>query len=115
MTEDQKLSLIGFHAFTGNDYNSSFFRKGKQLCWKVLESKPKFVKTFCNLGVSEIPSAMVTEELEEYVSLLYGAKKKRVNEARYMIFDNKLSKQNKIMDMALLPPCQQTLKFHILR
>lgn len=32
-----------------------------------------------------------------------------------MIFDNKLSKQNKIMDMALLPPCQQTLKLHILR
>ena len=25
-------SLLGFHAFTGNDYCSSFFQKGKKTC-----------------------------------------------------------------------------------
>ena len=87
MTKEQKSSLIGFHAFTGNDYNSSFFRKGKQVCWKVLESKPKYVDTVCNLGASDVPSTKLTDELEEYVSYLYGAKNKRVNEARHVIFD----------------------------
>ena len=79
-----------------------------------MESKPKFVNTFCNLEISDIPSATVIEELEEYASFLYGTKK-RVNKTRYMMFESKLSKQNKIMDMALLPPCQETLKLHILR
>ena len=29
--------LIGFHAFTGNDYDSSFFKRGKQGCFKVMK------------------------------------------------------------------------------
>lgn len=85
----QKLCLVGFHAFTGNDYNSAFFRKGKRMCWKLLETKPRFVDTFCHLGASEALSAHLSEELEEYVSLLYGVKTKNVNEARYVIFDRK--------------------------
>ena len=28
-----KEALIGFHAFTGNDYVSSFFKKSKDTCW----------------------------------------------------------------------------------
>ena len=29
-------ALLGLHAFTGNDYVSSFFRKGKGKCWKLM-------------------------------------------------------------------------------
>ena len=29
-------TLLGLHAFTGNDYVSSFFRKGRENCWKVM-------------------------------------------------------------------------------
>ena len=29
-------ALLGLHDFTGNDYVSSFFRKGKEKCWKVM-------------------------------------------------------------------------------
>ena len=29
-------ALIGFHAFTGNGCISSFFRKGKENCWKLV-------------------------------------------------------------------------------
>ena len=27
---------MGFHSFTGNDYCSAFFGKGKQTCWKIM-------------------------------------------------------------------------------
>lgn len=37
MSEERKRALIGFHAFTGNDYVSSFFRKSKKTCWKLVE------------------------------------------------------------------------------
>ena len=39
-------ALIGFHAFTGNDYISSFFRKGKEKYWKLLEKRNKFQHPF---------------------------------------------------------------------
>ena len=29
-------TLLGLHAFTGNDYVLSFFRKGREKCWKVM-------------------------------------------------------------------------------
>ena len=115
LTSAQKTSLIGFHAFTGNDYNSAFFRKAKPTCWKLMEKKQKFVDTFCNLGVADYPSQRVLDELEEYTSLLYGVKCKEVNEARYTIFERKLSKDKKITDMSVLPPCHQTLDLHIRR
>ena len=31
---EQRSAIIGLHAFSGNDYLSSFFRKGKMKCWK---------------------------------------------------------------------------------
>ena len=43
-------SLLGFHAFTGNDYVSSFFRKGKGVCWKVLQNHSKFENTLSDVG-----------------------------------------------------------------
>ena len=33
-----RAALIGFRAFTGNDYVSSFFKRGKQSCFKVMNS-----------------------------------------------------------------------------
>ena len=33
-----RAALIGFRAFTGNDYVSSFFKCGKQSCFKVMNS-----------------------------------------------------------------------------
>ena len=50
MSTERKRCLSGFHAFTGNDYISSFFQKAKAACWKVLEKNEKFVSTFTALG-----------------------------------------------------------------
>ena len=33
-------SLIRFHTFTGNDYISSFYRKTKVACFKMLQGVP---------------------------------------------------------------------------
>ena len=34
LDDNVRAALIGFHAFTGNDYVSSFFKRGKQGCFK---------------------------------------------------------------------------------
>ena len=43
MPESGRKCLIGFHGFTGDDYISSFFRKRKTACWKIVEKNSKFV------------------------------------------------------------------------
>ena len=65
MSESKLKGIIGFHAFTGNDYISSFFRKGKPACWKILEKDAKFVDAFCSLGLSLELDQDVFKVLEE--------------------------------------------------
>ena len=36
MSDKEKDAFLGFHAFTGNDYISAFFMKGKAVCWKTM-------------------------------------------------------------------------------
>ncbi len=115
MEVNMKECLIGFHAFTGNDYISSFFRKGKEACWKVLESNPKFCKAFQLLGDTWNLTDSVFALLEEFVCFLYGYRKKSVNFVRHQMFQKKYSKDSKIIDLALLPPCQSVLQLHAYR
>ena len=35
--DNLRAALVGFHAFTGNDYVSAIFRKSKRVCWKLIE------------------------------------------------------------------------------
>ena len=58
--------------FTGNDYISSFFRKGKTACWKIVEKNSKFVEVFASLGCSWNLQDNVFNGLEEYICYLYG-------------------------------------------
>ena len=84
---DEKIALIGFYAFTGNDYDSSFFGKGKQKCWKVLKINYLYLAAFKSLGSSWDLDDETFKILEGYVCRLYGRKKEeRVNEARYNMF-----------------------------
>ena len=75
MSTERKRCLIGFHAFTGNDYISSFFRKAKAACWKVLEKNEKFVSTFTALGLDWNLEESMIEDLEEFVSSLWSSPK----------------------------------------
>ena len=108
----EKKCFIGFHAFTGNDYISSFFRKGKTACWKIVEKNSKFVEVFASLGCSWNLQDNVFNSLEEYVCYLYGFRKKDINYVRYELFQRTYSRNNKIIDLSLLPPCQSMLKLH---
>ena len=115
MSTERKRCLSGFHAFTGNDYISSFFRKAKAACWKVLEKNEKFVSTFTALGSDWNLEESVIEDLEEFVCLLYGRCQKEVNSVRTFLFETKYLNQNKTIDISLLPPCQASLRPRILR
>ena len=50
MEDNHRKALIGFHSFTGNDYVSAFFRKGKSVCWKTMIKSDEFVSAFVSLG-----------------------------------------------------------------
>ena len=39
LSQAQKQALLGLHAFSGNDYISSFCRKGKKACWKMVKDR----------------------------------------------------------------------------
>ena len=115
--DSEKECLVGFHAFTASDYISSFFRKRKRACWKIdiIEKNPKFIEVFASLGSSWSLQDEVHDGLEEYVRRLYGYKKKGVNYVRHQLFECTYSREDKIIDLSLLPPCRSSLRLHSLR
>ena len=87
LEDDIIESLIGFHAFTGNDFVRCFFRKGKNTCYKILESSSRFKSAFSQLGSSWELSDDTFNSLQSFVNRLYGIKKTMsVDEARYKFF-----------------------------
>lgn len=112
LPDEIKKCMLGFHAFTGNDYISSFFRKGKTACWKIVEKYSRFVGIFTSLGLSWELEEELADALEEYVCLLYGSRKKKVNDVRSEIFERKHVNQRKVIDISHLPPCRTTLLLH---
>ena len=108
-----RQALSGIHAFSGNDYVSSFFRKGKQLFWKKLLEYPDFVDVFSKLGVFNAVTPDMEEQLEKFVCILYGYPKlSSVNKVRIAMFMQKFQKDQKTTDLCNLPPCSANLKYH---
>ena len=62
-----KKALFGFHSFTGNDYASSFFRRGKSVCWNAMRKESKFVDCFSMLGEQWFVSEELMLAVEEYI------------------------------------------------
>ena len=46
----QRRALSGVHAFSKNDYISSFFGKGKHIFWKTVTKDENFMSVFASLG-----------------------------------------------------------------
>ena len=82
MDENHRDTVIGFHSFTGTDYTSAFFRKGKKRCWSVMQSDTVLGS---NWNIDQNLECL----LEEDVCSLYGEKKLSVNEVRFCIFQKK--------------------------
>ena len=115
LSQQIKSSLIGFHSFTGNDYVSSFFRKGKATCFNVMKENSEFLEAFAALGECWSLSEDVANQLESFVCKLYGYRESNINNVRKKIFEKKCKKEGKIVDLANLPPCKSVLKLHTLR
>ena len=115
LPEEIITALIGFHSFTGNDYTSSFFRKGKQLCYKILENNSKFQAAMSMLGEYWDLSEDVISSLEEYTCRLYNVTVNNLDIARHTMFKKKHNYQNKSVDMSTLPPCKSVFRLHCLR
>ena len=116
LTRRQQNALIGFHAFTGNDYVSAFFRKSKQICWdKMTEEENDSTEIFANLGETWTLSENQKSDFEKFVCHLYSSKRSNVNQARFKIFEKKHLKSKQVADLSLIPPCQRTLMLHLQR
>ena len=76
---DRRQALIGFHSFTGNDYVSAFFCKGKGVCWKMMIKNDLVFEIITQLGDDWEPSQQIKLFLKRYVCRLYGSKKDTVN------------------------------------
>ena len=106
----KRKALAGMHAFSGNDYISSFFRKGKLLVWKIIMAYPEFINTFSDLGNVNY------SELERFVCILYEYPKcNSVNKVRALVFINKFKADNETIDLCNLAPCAQNMHFHMKR
>ena len=116
LSASQKKALLGMHAFSGNDYVSCFFRKGKQAVWKAVNKKTEFIDLFASLGDEVAPSEELVLGLEKFVCFLYGHPRLlSVNEARRKVFWQKFNKDEKIVYLSLMPPCKSNLHYHIMR
>lgn len=110
-------ALPGYHALTGCDYTSSFFRKGKVNPFKKAEQSASHLDGLGNLGEN---STFIDDDnlVESYVCLLYGqGALSSVNEARWKTFLQKYKPRDpdstlekiKGIDPGMLPPCRDVL------
>ena len=105
LDEEHIDMLIGFHLFTGNDYCSSFFRKGMEKCFKTIIWRAKFQAAFDRLGVTWELTEDLISDLKQYLCSLYRLKWKEVNKAHYKQSKKKCS-QEKVTGTAALIPWQ---------
>ena len=96
------------HTFSGNDYVSSFFLKGKTQVWKKILKNHQFIKVFGNLGNFNF------EDLEKFVCSLYGYPKQScVDKVRtLLLFIRRFYHEHKPIDLCSIPPCSEKLHLH---
>jgi hypothetical protein len=66
LPSNQKQAMIGLHAFSGNDYVSSSFRKGKIAFWKAMLKRTEFIELFARLGVTTNLSDSSARQIEKF-------------------------------------------------
>ncbi|KAG1648372.1 hypothetical protein GQR58_029891 [Nymphon striatum] len=110
-------ALPGYHALTGCDYTSSFFRKGKVNPLKKAEKSPLHLEGLGRLG-ENITFVDDDDLVERYVCSLYGhGTLPSVNAARLKMFLQKYKPTNhdspleqiKGIYAGILPPCKDVL------
>ena len=115
MATDLKQTLVGFHAFTGNDYVSSFFTKGKTESWKKMVKDEKYIQGFQEFSLSWEVTQEIFEVLEEFVCKMYGFNCASVNKVKSKMFTKRLKQEKRPPELSLLPSCQSVLQYHTQR
>ena len=97
--------LIAFHAMTGCDTTSYFYRKGKKTALQVFQHQPNLLR---NIGKTEGSAQSETYvDAEKFVCSLYGLPELGlVDSVRASLF-----RQGKTIDC--LPPTSDALKHHV--
>lgn len=122
-------ALAVCHIFTGNDFNPSFYRKGKKKAFRILTRTDKYRDPFIQLlhtSPSEINfESNIFKSIEEFVCKIYGLKITDVNKGRYELFEkgykinnleeNVLKKKLVGYDASSLPPTKVELLQQIKR
>ena len=109
-------SLMAFHALTGCDFTSAFYRKGKVTPFTKLENDPDAVAALMSLYSTDVNVTGITK----FICKLYGHDGEDINNARYQLFmdmtgGKKSPHKVKKVNCASLPPCEMSLKHHIKR
>ena len=74
----------------------------------------EFIDAFRLLAEDLELNAELIAALEIFVCHLHGHKDTDINKIQKKMFDEKYVKEEKALDLPLLPPCQSTLYLHIL-
>lgn len=111
--------LLFYHAFSGCDTTSAFFRKGKKIAWNTLK---KCNETFLNsvqAFYQENASVDCLAEIgDEFVRRMYGAKDGiPLTKLRHQLYQRTIAKQalTADFDLAVLPPAACSTRQHCLR
>ena len=93
-------AMPGLHAFTGCDYTSAFYRKGKIKPLELLmkEESDSFTQLFKELSSQGVEDESISTA-EEFVCNLYGMKDDSVNGARYTKLINMSGKVNEVNEI----------------
>ena len=112
MNENEEDALLGFHAFSGNDYISGFFRKGKSRGWKCMVKTEKFAQLFAELRKSWELEESHALLLEEFLCNFYGCKCQTINLIWYKMFHKRVTQNKQAPGISLLPPCRLVFQIH---
>ena len=99
MTDDLKQKLLRFHAFTGNNYVSSFFTEGKTASWKKMVHQKVSGIWFVVGDLQEL-----FKVIEELLCSIYGFSCSSVSNVRGKMFGKRLSQERRSPDLSLLSP-----------
>ena len=104
LSVEQQSAIIGLHAFSGNDYLSRFFQKGKATCWKIMCKKTDYVAAFSSLGTTYLVHTEITQDIEKYVCALYGRSKLHsVMKLAYQFFGTSTTRSKKLLNFVCFP------------
>lgn len=105
-------AILGFHAFTGTDITGKFFRKSKEMCFRIflgLNEDDSVLKSFSLLGSEETPYDEMNRDFERFVCMLYKSTITSVKELRWKLYSIKVQQGEN------LPPTLNALEQHNLR